>query len=46
MGGTGDECERVHGPNCVPTPCHGCESWTIKNAKELMPSNWGAGEDS
>ena len=25
-----------------------CESWTIKrkNAKKLMPSNYGAGEDS
>ena len=24
----------------------GCESWTIRNALELMPSNYGAGEYS
>ena len=43
---------------CLPTKVHTvkatvfpgvmyrCESWTIKKAKELMPSNCGAGEDS
>ena len=25
---------------------YGCESWTIKSAKELMLSNCGAGKDS
>ena len=30
-----------------PVVMYGCESWTIKKtAKELMPSNCGAGEDS
>ena len=40
-----------------PEVMHGCESWSIKKAecqridileklKELMPSNYGAGEDS
>ena len=31
-----------------PVVMYGCESWTIKKAecKELMLSNWGAGEDS
>ena len=31
-----------------PLVTHSCESWTIKkqSSKELMPSNYGAGEDS
>ena len=31
-----------------PVVTYGCESWTVKrqSAKELMPSNCGAGEDS
>ena len=31
-----------------PVVMYGCESWTIKKAeaKELIPSNCGAGEDS
>ena len=30
-----------------PVVMYGCDSWTIKKtAKELMPSNCGAGEDS
>ena len=29
-----------------PGVMYRCESWTIKKAKELMPSNCGAGEDS
>ena len=31
-----------------PVVMYGCENWTIKrqSAKELMPSNCGAGEDS
>ena len=31
-----------------PVVMYSCESWTIKkaNTKELMPSNYGAGEDS
>ena len=31
-----------------PVITYGCESWTVKrqSAKELMPSNCGAGEDS
>ena len=31
-----------------PVVMYGCESWTIKNAesKELMHSNYSAGEDS
>ena len=31
-----------------PVVTYGCESWTIKKAesKKLMPSNFGAGEDS
>ena len=30
-----------------PVVVYGCESWTIKlSAKELMPLNYGAGEDS
>ena len=32
-----------------PVVMNGCESWTVElwqNAKELMPSNCGAGEDS
>ena len=31
-----------------PVVMYGCESWTIKklSAKELIPSNFGAGEDS
>ena len=32
-----------------PTVMYGCESWTVKKAeplKELMPLNYGVGEDS
>ena len=29
-----------------PGVMYRCESWTTKKAKELMPSNRGAGEDS
>ena len=29
-----------------PGVMYRCESWTTKKAKELMPSNCGAGEDS
>ena len=29
-----------------PVVMYGCESWTIKKAKELMLLNCGAGEDS
>ena len=29
-----------------PVVMYGCESWTIKNAEELMLSNCDAGEDS
>ena len=29
-----------------PVVMHGCESWTIKKAEELMPSNCGVEEDS
>ena len=31
-----------------PVVMYGCESWTVRrqSAKELMPSNCGAGEDS
>ena len=32
-----------------PVVMNGCESWTVElwqNAKELMPSNCGVGEDS
>ena len=31
-----------------PLVTHSCEIWTIKkqSSKELMPSNYGAGEDS
>ena len=31
-----------------PVVIYGCESWTVRrqSAKELMPSNCGAGEDS
>ena len=29
-----------------PVVMYGCESWTIKNAKELMLLNCGVGEDS
>ena len=29
-----------------PVVMHGCESWTIKKAEELMLLNCGAGEDS
>ena len=29
-----------------PVVTYGCESWTIKKAKELMLLNCGAGEDS
>ena len=31
-----------------PVVMYGCENWTIKrmSAEELMPSNYGAGEDS
>ena len=30
----------------LPLVMYGCESWTIKKAEELMPSNCGTGEDS
>ena len=29
-----------------PVVMHGCESWTIKKAEELMLLNCGVGEDS
>ena len=29
-----------------PWVMYGCESWTLKKAEELMPSNCGTGEDS
>ena len=29
-----------------PVVMYGCESWTIKRAKELMLLNYGVGEDS
>ena len=28
-----------------PVVTYGCESWTVKKAKELTPLNCGAGED-
>ena len=31
---------------CFPVVMYGCESWTIKSAKELMLLNCGVGEDS
>ena len=33
----------------LPVVIYGCEIWTVKktkSAEELMPSNYGAGEDS
>ena len=33
----------------LPVVIYGCEIWTVKKTKsveELMPSNYGAGEDS
>ena len=29
-----------------PVVIHGCESWTVKKAEELMRLNCGVGEDS
>ena len=29
-----------------PVVMYGCESWTVKNAEELMLLNCGVGEDS
>ena len=29
-----------------PGVMYGCESWTMKNAEELMLLNYGVGEDS
>ena len=29
-----------------PVVMYGCESWTVKKAKELMLLNWDVGEDS
>ena len=29
-----------------PVVIHGCESWTVKKAEELMLLNCGVGEDS
>ena len=34
---------KVHLVKAVVT--YGCESWTVKKAKELTPLNCGAGED-
>ena len=40
----------VHRVNAMVSPVvmYSCETWTIKQAEgeELMPSNYGAGEDS
>ena len=35
-------------PVVFPEVMYGCKSWTIKKAEcqELMPLNWGVGEDS
>ena len=33
-------------PMIFPVVMYGCESWTIKSAKELMLLNCGVGEDS
>ena len=30
----------------LPVVMYGCESWTVKNAEELMLLNCGVGEDS
>ena len=44
------EWEKVHVVKIMvfPVVMYGCESWTGKNlrAEELMPLNYGAGEDS
>ena len=41
---------KVHRVNAMVSPVvmYSCETWTIKKAEgeELMPSNYGAGEDS
>ena len=50
--GKGSESEwvKVHIVKVMvfPVVMYGCESWTGKNlkAEELMPLNYGAGEDS
>ena len=30
----------------IPVVMHGCESWTIKKAEELMLLSYGVGDDS